>query len=47
MSEIIWAMKEENNTIEDLITYIKVYCVDYLNSNTIALKMSIPKKLIC
>lgn len=45
MSEIIWAMKEENNTIEDLITYIKVYCVDYLDSNAIALKMSIPEEI--
>lgn len=43
MSEIIWAMKEENNSIEDLITYIKMYAVDFLESNSLEFKISIPE----
>jgi signal transduction histidine kinase len=41
MSDIIWAMKEENNTIEDLISHIKRYAVDYLENNKISLSNSI------
>ena len=44
MSEIIWAMKEENNTLEDLITYIKIYSFDYLESNKIDTKITIPEQ---
>ncbi|WP_395053681.1 7TM diverse intracellular signaling domain-containing protein [Flavobacterium sp.] len=43
MSEIIWAMKEENNTLEDLITYIKIYSFDYLESNKIDTQITIPE----
>jgi signal transduction histidine kinase len=43
MSEIIWAMKEDNNTLEDLITYIKMFSADYLESNNIQLFISIPE----
>lgn len=42
MSEIIWAMKEENNSLEDLITYIKMYTADYLETNELECKISIP-----
>jgi signal transduction histidine kinase len=41
MSEIIWAMKEENNSIEDLTSFIKTYAVDYLESNSIEVMVSI------
>src|SRR6478672_8737096 len=43
MSEIIWAMKEENNTLEDLATYIKSYAVEYFENNNILLQISIPE----
>jgi signal transduction histidine kinase len=43
MSEIIWAMKEDNNTIEDLVTYIKMYAVDYLDTNNLDYKITIPE----
>lgn len=43
MSEIIWAMKEDNNTLEDLVTYIKMFSADYLESNNIQLFISIPE----
>ncbi len=42
MSELIWVMKEENNTVEDLATYIKTYAVDYLENNGISFKMKMP-----
>jgi len=43
MSEIIWAMKEENNSIEDLITYIKMYVVEYLDLNHLDFEIDIPE----
>ena len=46
MSEIIWAMKEENNTLEDLVTYIKSYASEYLDINKIKLTISIPDNYI-
>jgi signal transduction histidine kinase len=42
MSEIIWAMKEDNNTLADLISFVKIEAVEYLESNNIAVKISIP-----
>jgi signal transduction histidine kinase len=41
MSEIIWAMKEENNSLEDLINYIKSYAVDYFDSNHTQLQIKV------
>lgn len=43
MSELIWVMKEENNTLEDLATYIKSYAVDYFENNNIGFSISIPE----
>jgi signal transduction histidine kinase len=43
MSELIWVMKEENNTLEDLATYIKAYAVDYFENNNIGFSISIPE----
>jgi len=42
MSEIIWAMKEDNNTLADLISFVKIEAVEYLESKNIAVKISIP-----
>jgi len=42
MSEIIWALKEENDTLENLLTYIKKYAAEYLDENSIEVKFSIP-----
>jgi signal transduction histidine kinase len=42
MSEIIWAMKEDNNTLADLISFVKIEAVEYLESNNIAVIISIP-----
>ena len=35
MSEIIWAMKEENNSVQDLILYIKKYTIEYCDNNNL------------
>lgn len=43
MSELIWVMKEENNTLEDLSTYIKSYAVEYLENNHIDFRIQIPE----
>lgn len=43
MSELIWVMKEENNTLEDLATYIKSYAVDYFENNNITFSIEIPE----
>lgn len=43
MSELIWVMKQENNTLEDLATYIKSYAVEYFENNNISFSISIPE----
>jgi signal transduction histidine kinase len=43
MSELIWVMKEENNTLEDLATYIKSYAVEYFENNNISVSIQIPE----
>ncbi len=43
MNEIIWAMKEENNSIEDLIYYIKSYAVEYCANNNLECTIVIPE----
>ncbi|HMI80067.1 MAG TPA: ATP-binding protein, partial [Ferruginibacter sp.] len=45
MSEIIWAMKEENNSLEDLLYYIKVYAVEYCAANHLNCTIQFPEKL--
>ena len=45
MSEIIWAMKEENDSLEDLITYIKIYAVDYFELNNKNTTIIIPENI--
>jgi len=45
MSEIIWALKEENDTLENLLTYIKKYAAEYLDENSIEVKFSIPSDI--
>jgi len=45
MSEIIWALKEENDTLENLLTYIKKYAAEYLEDNQIDVKVHIPEEI--
>ncbi len=36
MSELIWAMKMENDTLSDLLAYLRHYAVEYLETNRIS-----------
>jgi signal transduction histidine kinase/ligand-binding sensor domain-containing protein len=45
MSEIIWAMKEENNSIEDLIFYIKSCAVEYCTNNNLECTIILPENI--
>ncbi len=45
MREIIWAMKEENNTIQDLVHYIKTYAVEYCQDNQLHCSVKFPDNL--
>lgn len=45
MREIIWAMKEENNTIQDLVHYIKTYAVEYCHDNQLHCTVKFPDNL--
>lgn len=42
MSEIIWALKEENDTLENLLTYIKKYSAEYLEDNQMEVNLQFP-----
>lgn len=50
MGEIIWAMNDKNNTLEDLIFYLRSYAVDYCNENKLVCEFiisgTIPQKII-
>jgi signal transduction histidine kinase/ligand-binding sensor domain-containing protein len=45
MSELIWAMKGENDSLQDLVTYLKLYAVEYVEFNKLNLTLSIPENL--
>jgi signal transduction histidine kinase/ligand-binding sensor domain-containing protein len=45
MSEIIWAMKEENNSLEDLVYYIKAFALEYCASNNLNCTIQLPEQL--
>jgi signal transduction histidine kinase/ligand-binding sensor domain-containing protein len=41
MSELIWAMKVENDSLLDLVSYLRHYAMEYFDANQIAIKMEI------
>ncbi len=45
MSEIIWAMNEKNNTLEDLLFYLRAYSVDYCNDNRLVCEFILPENI--
>ncbi len=45
MSEIIWAMNEKNNTLEDLLFYLRSYSVDYCNENGLVCQFILPENI--
>lgn len=45
MGEIVWALNEKNDTLNDLLSYTRVYAVEYLTQNGIACKTEIADTL--
>lgn len=43
MNEIIWAMNEKNDTLEDLIFYTRSYAMEYCNENQLACETHFPE----
>lgn len=41
MSELIWAMKMENDTLTDLLAYLRHYAMEYLETNRISVHMNL------
>lgn len=41
MSELIWAMKVENDSLLDLLSYLRHYAMEYFESNRIAIQIEI------
>lgn len=42
MGEIVWALNEKNDTLEDLLSYTRSYAVDYLEQNGISCHVEEP-----
>ncbi len=42
MGEIVWALNEKNDSLNDLLSYIRVYAAGYLSQNGISCKIEIP-----
>jgi signal transduction histidine kinase len=45
MNEIIWAMNEKNDTVEDLLFYTRAYAVEYCEENDLEWEVNIPKTI--
>ncbi len=45
MGEIIWAMNEKNNSLEDLLFYLRSYAVDYCLENNLVCDFIIPESI--
>lgn len=46
MSEIIWVMKDENNSWEELLLFIKKYAVEYCGNNNLLVHFDYPETLL-
>lgn len=46
MSEIIWVMKDENNSWEELLLFIKKYAVEYCSNNNLSVHFDYPDTLL-
>jgi signal transduction histidine kinase len=42
MGEIVWALNEKNDSLNDLISYIRGYAANYLSQNGIICKIEVP-----
>jgi signal transduction histidine kinase len=46
MNEIIWAMNEKNDTVEDLLFYTRGYAVEYCEENNLECEVDIPETIL-
>jgi signal transduction histidine kinase len=42
MGEIVWALNEKNDSLEDLLSYTRSYAVEYLQEHGIRCKVEVP-----
>lgn len=45
MGEIVWALNEKNDSLNDLLSYTRSYAVEYLSQNGIACKVIVPEHI--
>jgi signal transduction histidine kinase len=45
MNEIIWAMNEKNDTLEDLLYYTRSYAAEYCEENNLTCKTHLPQNI--
>lgn len=45
MSELIWAMKAENDNLTDMLGYLRGYAFDYLGANAIEVAFTLPEHI--
>ncbi len=45
MAEIIWAMDEKNNTLEDLLFYLRSYAIEYCTENRLSCNFLLPENI--
>lgn len=45
MNEIVWAMNEKNDSLEDLLTYMRSYAKEYCEDNGIACEINMPENI--
>ncbi len=45
MNEIIWSMSEKNDTLEDLVFYIRSYSMEYCEDNNLECHIEVPENI--
>lgn len=45
MGEIVWALNEKNDTLNDLLSYTRAYAVEYLGQNGITCRVKEPEQI--
>ena len=45
MNEIIWAMNEQNDTLEALVFYTRAYAMEYCEDNNLACTVRLPDSI--
>ncbi|MBS1947045.1 MAG: hypothetical protein JST47_04685 [Bacteroidetes bacterium] len=46
MNEIVWAMNEKNDTLDDLLAYIRSYAKEYCEEHNIACDIKLPENIL-